>query len=354
MSEQKSLVMPKTYMSSILKFPLFILTISVLLYLGAQLFVPMLFGLFIAFVMYPMCLWLERHHCSKYLAITICLTTLTVLSSALFALLGWQLQNFSSQLPEIIQKLNTEAIQLKEWLQLNAGFTISSQEDWIRNLISANSNKITDLINNVFAATANVLFLLFLTPVYTVLFLYHRSTFVNFLIILIGYEQEVKLRNILQQAILTYAGFIKGMITVYLIVGILNSIGLRLLGIEHALLFGMLTAFMTIIPYVGIILSSLLPIGMALITKDSIWYPVGVIAVFTLVQYLEGNVIFPKVVGKQLNLSTWATLVAIITGGILWGVSGMILFIPMAAILKIVAQNIPEWSALYILLGRQE
>ncbi|MNY58111.1 AI-2 transport protein TqsA [compost metagenome] len=111
---------------------------------------------------------------------------------------------------------------------------------------------------------------------------------------------------------------------------------------------------MTIIPYVGIILSALLPVCIAFITKDSIWYPIGVIAVFVFVQYLEGNVIFPKVVGRQLDLSTWATLVAIITGGIIWGVAGMILFIPLLAILKIIAQNIPEWEPLYVLLNRKE
>ena len=142
------------------------------------------------------------------------------------------------------------------------------------------------------------------------------------------------------------------MVIVYILVGILNSIGLLVLGIEHAVLFGMLTAIMTIIPYVGIMVSALLPITMAYITKDSIWYSVGVVGVFTFVQYLEANLIFPTVVGKQLNVSTWATLVAIVAGGIIWGVSGMILFIPFVAILKIVAEYVPEWRALHLLLSR--
>lgn len=94
--------------------------------------------------------------------------------------------------------------------------------------------------------------------------------------------------------------------------------------------------------------------SVAFITKDSIWNPIGVIGVFAFVQYLEANVIFPKVVGKQLDLSTWATLVAIVAGGIIWGIAGMILFIPMVAILKIIAQNVPEWEPLYILLNRKE
>ncbi len=111
---------------------------------------------------------------------------------------------------------------------------------------------------------------------------------------------------------------------------------------------------MTIVPYIGIIASALLPISVAWITKDSIWYPLGVIAVFGFVQYLEANIIFPRVVAEQLNVSTWATLVAVIAGGILWGVNGMILFIPFVAILKMISDFMPEWEALNVLLRRKE
>ena len=134
----------------------------------------------------------------------------------------------------------------------------------------------------------------------------------------------------------------------------LVPIGLLVLGIKHAILFGFLTAIMTIIPYIGIFVSALLPITIAWITKDSIWYPVGVVAVFVFVQYLEANVIFPRVVATQLNISTWATLVAIIAGGILWGVSGMILFIPFLGMLKLVTDNVPEWEAVNVLIRRNE
>jgi predicted PurR-regulated permease PerM len=144
------------------------------------------------------------------------------------------------------------------------------------------------------------------------------------------------------------------MVLVYIIVGVLNSIGLLALGIEHAFLFGMLCAIMTIIPYIGIVVSALLPISVAWLSTGSIWYPIGVVGIFAVVQYLEANVIFPRVVGVQLNVSTWAMLVAVIAGGILWGVSGMILFIPFVALLKISTDYIEEWEPLNILLSRSD
>jgi predicted PurR-regulated permease PerM len=340
--------------NSLLKWLLLIFISALLLYFGALLFIPMLFGLLIAFVLYPFCRWMEMNQIPKYLAITASLGVVLIIFFALIYLLGWQIQLFREEMPEISKKLKIALTQMQEWLQQNWNLATKMQDEWLHSLISNSGTRITDIVNSIFSATANTLFMLFLVPVYTVLFLYHRSVFVKVFILTLGSENEEKLRSVLQAVIFTYANFIKGMIFVYIIVGILNSIGLGILGIKHAILFGMLTAIMTIIPYVGIFLSSLLPICIAFVTKDSIWYPLGVIAVFSFVQYLEANVIFPKVVGKQLELSTWATLVAVIIGGMIWGISGMILFVPIIAILKIVAQNIPEWEPLYVLLNRKE
>lgn len=97
----------------------------------------------------------------------------------------------------------------------------------------------------------------------------------------------------------------------------------------------------------------MLPISVVWIETGNIWYPLGVVAVFGLVQYLEANVIFPKVVGTQLNVSTLAMLVAVIAGGIIWGVAGMVLFIPFVAILKIISDHIEEWKPVNLLLSRK-
>ena len=110
------------------------------------------------------------------------------------------------------------------------------------------------------------------------------------------------------------------MALVYLVVGILNVAGLLLFGVPHAVLFGIVASLLTFIPYVGITLGSLLPISMAWLTYDSVWYPLGVVAVFTVVQYLEANLIFPLAVSYRLQVNTLFMILAIIAGGITWGV----------------------------------
>lgn len=329
------------------------LLIMLILYVGKPLFVPMFYGLFIAIVLYPVCRWLERHRFPRSLAISVGLTIVMLLFFLLIWILALQLSAFVSDLPELKVKIEPSQAALQQWIAENLGVSISAQQAWLKKVLDKSTGDSAGLLAGIFSKTVSGLYMLILTPVFAALFLYNRRDFVLAIQKMAGSGYEAKLQQVIQQTMYTYYHFIRGMVFVYLIVGILNSIGLLALGIEHAILFGFLTAIMTIIPYLGIFISALLPITVAWITKDSIWYPLGVVGIFAFVQYLEANVIFPRVVATQLNLSTWATLVAIIAGGILWGVNGMILFIPFTGILKILTGYLPGMEAVNILLSRR-
>ena len=263
-------------------------------------------------------------------------------------LLFWQIELFSKDANTLFKSLEIEINGLQKWLVHELGVSNKTQQNWAEKIIA----NLGSMAQSTIQTTVHTLFLLFLTPVYTALFMYHRKTFVAFLQLVTPVNYQLELNIILQEVIHTYFNYIKGMIFVYLIVGTLNSVGLLMLGVKHAILFGMLCAIMTIIPYIGIFVSALLPISVIWLQTGSIWYPLAVIVIFSFVQYLEANVIFPKVVGNQLNVSTMAMLVAIILGGLIWGVAGMVLFIPIVAILKIISTNIVSWKPLNILISR--
>jgi predicted PurR-regulated permease PerM len=322
---------------------------AVILYFGKTLFIPLFFGLLIAIVMYPVCKWFERHGWNRTMAITACLLIVTILIAALVALLVWQLRIFSMEAPALLEKLEGLLGQFQAWMTENIGAANDIQNNWKEKFTAALGGILTSTVQT----TLNTLFILFLTPVFTALFMYHRNILVQYLKLVTPGSYQHQLDIILQQTIHTYFNYIKGMVLVYLIVGILNSIGLFALGVDHAILFGMICAIMTIIPYVGIFISALLPISVVWLETGNIWYPLGVVAVFGFVQYLEANVIFQKVVGTQLHVSTLAMLVAIIAGGIIWGVAGMVLFIPFAAIFKIISDNIEGWKPINLLLSRK-
>ncbi|MEB8330708.1 AI-2E family transporter [Flavobacteriaceae bacterium KMM 6897] len=338
-----------SFSGSYLKYLQVLFFTVLILYFGQSLFIPLSFSLLIALILYPFCNMLEKKKWPKSLAIAFSMSLVFLLFFGIFWILIWQLNYLKNDIPFLVEKMREG---LEEWLKENFDLKFDFETFWIENLTTNSGNGIGAFIQALFKNIGNFLFSLFMIPVFTVLFLYHRWQFVQVLRSMISEKYHQKLHFILHEVSHSYYKYVIGLIKVYLIVGILNSIGLMLLGVEHAILFGMLSAIMTIVPYVGIIISSLLPISVVYITTGSWLYPIGVIAVFSIVQYLESSIIFPKIVGEQMNVSTWAILVALIGGGIIWGVSGMVLFIPFVAIIKIVSGHIDEWRPINLLLSR--
>jgi predicted PurR-regulated permease PerM len=327
---------------------------SAILYLGRSLFIPLSFSILMSFVLYPICRWLEKRRIGKIWAIIISLLLVTVLLALVLALLVNQFIAFGQEWPKLQEKLLQAYNDSSVFMEKNWGVSNETREKWVTNFLNDTSSSGIGLIRTTITSSLVSLVLLALIPVYTFLILLYRHRLVIALEFIFPHIAKERIREILHLTIHTYYDFIKGMVIVYIIVGILNSIGLLILGVPHAILFGFIASILTFIPYVGLMIASLLPITIAWITFNSIWVPLGVIAVFAVVQYLEGNVIFPWAVSQKLNLNTLFTIIAIIAGGIIWGAAGMILFVPFAAILKLIAEKTEGGGALAFLLGNDD
>jgi len=340
-------------LSVVLKYLQFIAVSALLLYFGKTLLIPLCFGLLVAVITYPMSKWLENRKWPRALATALVLTVVILVFMSLAWLLFYEFRLFLRDVPQIKDRFLEVINDIKNFLSTSLNILPDTQKKLLENISAGLNKNMSGSLSSAVSVTAATLFNLVLIPIYAALFLYNRGTFVKFLHSVVGTEYHAQLNSVLHQSIVSYFKFVKGTFFVYCIVGVLNSLGLLMLGIQHAVLFGMITAFMTIIPYAGIIVSAALPVSVALLTKDSFWYPIGVVIVFTVVQYLEANVIYPRIVGQQLNLNTWAVLVSVFLGSLIWGISGMILFIPFVGILKLISDNIEGWKPLNIILKRE-
>lgn len=324
---------------------------GLLLYFGRSILIPISFGALVSFVLYPACAWLEKKGVGRLTAIILSVSAVLVLGLFILALLVSQFVAFMEEWPALHGKINQSFEDLSRFLVDVFGMSVDRQRDVVRKISDASGGNLLSILGRALSASAASGILLFLIPVYAVLILYYRHQWIHILYRLFPQETAENLRTILYQTIRTYYNFIKGMALVYLIVGILNSIGLWLLGIPHPVLFGFVASVLTFIPYVGIMGGSLLPIAMAWITYDSLWYPLGIVGVFAFVQYLEANIIFPLAVSSRLNVNTMVMLVAIFAGALLWGMAGMILFVPFVGIAKLIADHNPRWKTVSMVLG---
>lgn len=325
--------------------------IFVALELGASLMVPLCFSFLFALLLHPLCAKLESLRFPKVLAIFICLITIIVVLGFILYFITSQILSFGEDLPELQNKFYELINRIHQYVSQTFGINKSNQMSWIRRSTNSMMQSSGAFFTSMLAYTTNTFADLGLMPVFIFFFLYYRTFFKQFLNKLFIRTPNQNITEIMYKIQNVVKNYILGLLLVMAIIAALNTVGLLILDIEYAFFFGALAALLNIIPYLGIIIGSILPILMALLTKDSIWYAVGVAGVFTAVQFLEGNFITPNIVGSKVSVNPLAAIIALIIGGMLWGPSGMILSIPFTAIAKVILDHIEPLEPFGFLLG---
>ena len=247
-----------------------------------------------------------------------------------------------NDLPNLQTKFETFVAQTSRTLNRDFGISVIEQNKMLGELMKSISTYLGDIL----LSTTNAISTLVQIPIYIFLFLVYRTKFRDFFLSLIASDNLVWKKDVER----VIQGYISGLFLVTLIITTLNSIGLLIVGIDHAIFFGILSGILTIIPYIGIIIGALFPIIMALITKDSIWYTIGVLIVFSIVQFLEGNFITPRITGSKVSINALAAIIALLIGGKILGITGMILAVPAIGLLKILLSRSSHLKHFVILL----
>ena len=294
---------------------------------------------------------MEQKGVNQTIAILIALFAVISMTIGILYLLYLQINEFSNEWEPFKIKLLDTINQISVYATEHFGITADEQLSFFKNAVNNSGTETFSAFKTILYSLSGYAFFLLIIPVFSALILYHRKMLVAVLYQIFPSDRKETIHEVLIETITAYYNFIKGMAIVYLIVGLLNSIGLAIIGIPHPFMFGFIASILTFIPYIGIMISSLLPIAISWITYNSIWYPLGVILVFSIVQILEAYVIFPFAVGSRLKINTLIIIIMITAGGILWGAAGMILFIPFISIIKLIAERVDSLKTLSLLLG---
>jgi predicted PurR-regulated permease PerM len=318
---------------------------------GSGILIPLAFGFLLSIVLFPLCKRLEAVGVSRSIAIIICLLVIFFVIVIFFTFAYSNIVSFADDFPQMIRRIQNLITIGQKALEDQFHIDNKRQLVWLRSNLDSFVQTGGIVVNNLIQTmTTFVSYVLFI-PVYIFFMLYYRHVFKGFIHRIVKHSQLEKAEVIEEAVLKVVQKYIVGLFTVIGIVAVLNIIGLSIIGIKHAFFFGMLAAFLTIIPYIGVFIGSLLPIVYATAMYDSLFYPIAVLIWFQIVQALEGNFITPNVIGSQVNLNPMVAILAFVTGSALWGVPGMILFVPFTAILKVTLDNIPTLSPYGYLLS---
>lgn len=334
---------------------LLILVLIVLIFYTLQsIIIPILFSIIFSVLMLPIAERLEKWGINRGMASIFTLLILIIFFVGIGYLIISQTINIGQDASDIVNKIKSLAIRILEWtsdkFNMSQNELVNRAEAELANSASSIGGYVTSIINSI----GNSLSFGILVPLMIFFFLYYREFFKEFFFRVFSKTPKQEIENVLSKIYDVLQNYLVGLITVMGIVAALNTIGLMILGIDYAWFFGVLAALLTIFPYIGIFIGSLVPALFALATKDSAWYAAGVILWFQAVQTLEGNFITPKVVGGKANLNPLVSLLSFFLGGMLFGIAGMILALPLMAILKVIFDSIPETKAYGFLLSEPE
>ncbi|MCF0062013.1 AI-2E family transporter [Dyadobacter chenwenxiniae] len=322
-----------------------------ILYILRETIIPIAFSILLSILLHPVCVWLEKHRVPRIGSILLSILSLVVVIVVLVYVVSLQIGGFAEELPRITEKAETILDQTltmgERYLNISRSQQVSEAKKYLINALSEGRA----VLLNTLVTTTGAISTFILIPLYIFFFLLYRDFFRRFVHKAITNVPNEALNVLLKKIYEVIQSYLSGLFLVILIVGVLNSIGLLILGIPHAIFFGFLAGFLILIPYIGILIGSVLPALLAVVTMDSPWYAVGVIGVMSFVQFLEGNFITPNIVGSKVSVNPLAAIVALFLGGQLWGLAGLILALPVTAILKVIFDTIPSMEPYGFLLG---
>ncbi|MEN0048163.1 MAG: AI-2E family transporter [Bacteroidota bacterium] len=321
------------------------------LWIGKSLIMPVVFAIFLAMMFMPITNFFERFIKNDAIAIILTFISILIPVVLLATVFGYQLSTVFEGMSSIGERLDEGIQKILVWLKRNIGINIESPRQFAEentdNLAGFASNFLTSSISS----TTGVLINIGLGLIYIFFILLYRRAIKNFLIQQVPKEYRSEGKNVIHSVRRIAQQYLIGTITVMGILAVLNSLGLWIIGVDYAVFWGCLGAFLAIIPYIGTIIGGLLPLIYVLATSNGILQPIAVIVLYQVVQAVEGNFITPKIVGSNVSINTLVAIMAILFWGTLWGVGGVILAIPLTAIFKIFLGQVSYFEPLSYLMS---
>jgi predicted PurR-regulated permease PerM len=313
----------------------------------AAILIPLAFAAFLAILLNPLVNRLQTYKLPKVAAIFISLLILILGVAGVFYFLSTQIIQFGDSLPLFKQKFAIISHELQHWVADTFGFSVSKQNQTINEVLNGGQTMVGKTVGTVLG-TLSVVFLL---PVYIFFMLLYKTLILNFFYEVFAEENSKKVGEVLKETKTAIQSYIVGLLIEMIIVAAMNSGALLLLGVKYAILIGCIGAILNIIPYLGGIVAIALPILMATVTKDGYGTQLGVVAAYAIIQFIDNNILVPRIVSSQVQINALMSIVVVLLGNALWGVAGMFLSIPFVAVLKIIFDRIETLKPWGKLLG---
>ncbi|MCF8239638.1 MAG: AI-2E family transporter [Saprospiraceae bacterium] len=324
-----------------------------MLYIGQEIILPLIYAGIITILLNPLVTFLIDKRISRILAVSLVLTISSLIISTIIVFISWKVSTLDSGLPELMAKFEILINQMVHWIAKTFHIREWKVNLWITDSRKDLMTESNTAIGLTLTAMSGLLATMILTPVYVFLMLLYKPHLDQFIHRLFAKTNIERLDNVVAEINDIIKKYLSGLFIQFSIVTLFDCAGLLLLGIEYPLVLGIIGGFLNLIPYLGGLVTMVLFAAIALVTKPPI-YLLYVIILYGAIQFIDNNIIVPKILGSRVKLNALVSVFAVITGGMLWGIPGMFLSIPLVAILKLVFDLYEPLKPWGFLMGEPE
>jgi predicted PurR-regulated permease PerM len=322
-----------------------------ILYIGQDIIIPLVFAVMYAILLNPVVLFLCRIRIPRVLAIILALMVTMVVIAGVFYFIIDQISLFSEAFPEFKRKFLVIVNDTERWIARTFHTPKWKVDAWVAKTQKQGMDESGTVVITKTVSTIGGIFMTFLImPVYVFMIIYYKPLLFEFFARLFPKTVHGTVVDVLKETKALIQSYLYGLVVEALLVATLNSVALWILGIDYAILMGVIGALLNVIPYIGGVIAVTLPMLLALATKQPIdaFY---VLIAYLIVQFIDNNFFVPKIVASKVKINALVSIIVVLVGNELWGVPGMFLSIPITAIIKVIFDRVGPLQPFGFLLG---
>ena len=325
--------------------------VCAVLYIGKDVIMPLLMAFFMSIMLLPVYRFFRKRKFPEVLAILLPIFLLLLFAGVIIWFFSAQIGTLITDFPQTRKNVSTHLNSLSAWI--NQSFDYSSAEQL--KFVNEQSNKLLSSAGNILSGAVNSLtgtFLFFgLLPIYIYLMLYYKNLLLRFIFMWFTTDTHKEVEASLRETETMIKSYLVGLLIQITYVTILLGGILLIVGIKHAFLIGIIFALLNLIPYVGALIGNVIGVILTLSSSTELWPIFTVLGIIAFVQFLDNNILMPRIVGSKVRINSLSAIVGVFIAGSLDGISGMFLALPVIAVLKIIFDRTDMFKQWGVLLG---
>ncbi|KGE13023.1 AI-2E family transporter [Sphingobacterium deserti] len=351
----KESVKKLTVLGSFNQVLIFLVLLFAILHFAKSFLVPIVTSGLFAMLLVPVCHRLEHWGMKRgWAAVLVVLVTMLLIVGVLYVLVK-ELVGLGGDLVIIGDRVGEMLDQGYNFVSDRFNVSKLKQKEYLNKHIAQWSSSAGKMVGGAIFSTVSVLGNMLIITIYTILMLIYRIRIKRFVFQLVsrhaGFNEVGHARSIVEKITKVSSLYVGGIFLVVFILSIIYFLGLTIIGVNNALFFAILAALINVIPYIGSVAGGAIVVLYTLVTGDTMTLPIVVAVFFTAVQQLDSYVLTPKITGGQVKLGPLFTIMVLLLGGMVWGAAGMILFIPLLGIFKVIFDNVDPLKPYGHLIG---